>query len=211
MLTAADQADLLEIFGFTPEQLDPAVFREKLRDLRLRFHPDQFEKFGDETVRQMATERFQRIERLAEKVDAWLKTPAAAAVAAAPDDEHPMARYAYDGLKIEIRTSDKDLKYQLFGTFYRWLTLGERFKIPGAKTASLIADEGHVGHRIGYTEGIRLYLTFGPDDSPTQIVEWFFTRIAGRADTVLIEGEPVAVEYGALLRAIRTKTMLLGD
>ncbi len=210
MLTSADQADLLEIFGLRPEQLDSTVFREKLRDLRLRFHPDQFEKFGDEAVRQMATERFQRIERLAEKVDAWLKnvTPAAPAM---PNEGVPNGRYAYSGLKIEIRTSDKDLKYHLFGTFYRWLTLGEHFKIPGAKTAYLIADEAHTGHRIGFVEGIRLYLTFGEDDSAPQIVEWLFTRIAGRADTVLVEGEPIEVDYHDLLRAIQVKTLLLGD
>jgi len=208
--------DINELFGATPEQLDAEVFKTKLRELRAKYHPDNFEKFGDDVVRQLATERFQRIERLAEKIEKVNFGKTVTSIPGNPASDggsagdvafaHPMARFAYQAMKIEIRTGDKDLKYHLFSTFYRWLMLGERFKIPAAQGAYLIADEGHTGRNIGYVESIRVYLTFEENDPVETIVAWLYEKIAGRADMLLIEGEIVPIEYAAMLRIVKMRS-----
>lgn len=212
--TEQERQEILETFGALPEHLDAETFRKTLRELRARFHPDNFEKFGDDTVRQLATERFQRIERLAEKIEAWLsgKMQQALPGPSAPGTDErifdPRARFAYREMKIEIRTGDKDLKYHLFGTFYRWLTLGDRFKIPHTQ-AFLIADEEHLGRRIGFVESIRVYLTFEESDSVEVISRWLFEKIEGRADALLIEGELIPITYEAILLAIKRRSFKL--
>jgi hypothetical protein len=214
-----ERQEIREHFGVSPEQLDAEAFRKTLRELRAKYHPDNFEKFGDDTVRQLATERFQRIERLAEKIENWLsgisvkneqpRTPPGQASRTGNNQQPifgPLARFAYKEMKIEIRTSDKDLKYHLFGTFYRWLMLGDRFKIPETN-AFLIADEDYRGRNIGFTEFIRVYLTFEESDSVETIAQWFFSKIEGRADALLIEGELVPIEYEALLFEIKRRSL----
>ncbi len=211
-----DLHDIRDLFGASPEQLDADAFKTKLRELRARYHPDNFEKFDDAVVRQLATDRFQRIERLAEKLEQYglgkdlPPTAGPSSSAEAAKDltwAHPAAQFAYQAMKIELRTSDKDLKYHLFGTFYRWLTLGERFKIPGAQGAYLIADEGHTGRNIGYVESIRVYLTFEENDPVDTIVGWLYEKIAGRADMLLIEGDIVPIEYAAMLRVVKIRSL----
>lgn len=213
--TDQEKEEIRELFGALPEHLNPEDFKKTLRDLRAKYHPDNFEKFGDSTVRQLATERFQRIERLAEKMEDWFSgkkmtdSPGPASPygghAADPRVFDPRARFAYREMKIEIRTGDKDLKYHLFGTFYRWLTLGERFKIPDSK-AFLIADEQHLGRSIGFVESIRVYLTFEEDDSVADITRWLYEKIAGRADALLIEGELVPIDYESMLLAVKRRS-----
>ena len=205
--TEQELAEIREWFGAPPEQLDLEALRKTLRELRAKYHPDNFEKFGDDVVRQLATERFQRIEQLAEKLEAWKtgKTLPATPPSGSNPVFDPRARFAYKEMKIEIRTGDKDLKYHLFGTFYRWLALGDRFRIPDSK-AFLIADEEHAGRSIGFTESIRVYLTFEEDDSPETIVRWLYGKIAGKADTLLVEGEQVPIDYEAILLAIKKRS-----
>ncbi len=168
-------------------------------------------------MRQLATERFQRIERLAAQLEQYWHGKQASLPAGGPAPgfetdkdlawSHPAAQFAYQAMKIEIRTGDKDLKYHLFGTFYRWLTLGERFKIPGAQGAYLIADEGHTGRNIGYKESIRVYLTFEEHDPVETIIGWLYEKIAGRADMLLIEGSIVPIEYAAMLRVVKRHSL----
>ena len=210
--TPEESGEIRELFGFAPEQLTEDVFRKTLRDLRAKYHPDNFEKFGDDTVRLMATERFQRIERLAEKIQNWLQGKNAPTTNRQPESyDDPRARFAYQAMKIEIRTGDKDLKYHLFGTFYRWLTMGEQFKIPETQ-AYLIADEEHLGRSIGFRETIRVYLTFEETDAVENIVGWLFPKIEGRADALLIEGEIVPIEQEAILNVIKRHSFrLLGQ
>ncbi len=210
--TEQERQEIREHFGTLPEQLDAEAFRKTLRELRAKYHPDNFEKFGDDTVRQLATERFQRIERLAEKIENWLS--GVSKNNQEPTTNHqerihdPLARFAYKEMKIEIRTSDKDLKYHLFGTFYRWLMMGDRFKIPDTG-AFLIADEDYRGRNIGFAEFIRVYLTFEESDSVETIAHWFFSKIEGRADALLIEGELVPIEYEAMLFEIKRRSLKL--
>ena len=208
-----EKQEIRELFGTAPEQLSPDSFKKTLRELRAKYHPDNFEKFGDDTVRQLATQRFQRIEYLAGKIENWFS--GAIVEHERPSTESkdeqihsPRARFAYREMKIEIRTSDKDLKYHLFGTFYRWLTLGDRFKIPDSK-AFLIADEEHAGRKIGFVESIRVYLTFEEDDSVEDITRWLHDKITGRADALLIEGELVPIDYETILMAIKRRSFRL--
>lgn len=204
-----ESREILELFGALPQQLDPEEFKTKLRELRAKYHPDQFEKFGNETVKQMATERFQHIEQLAEKLESFFKRPAAQrSVKPGPSVEpfrDPRARFSGHDLKIEIRTNDKDLKYHLFGTFYRWLQMGDTFKVPETK-ARIMADEEHLGRKIGFVETIRFYLSFEEDDPIDTIVQWLFERIEGRADALLIEGDIVPIQYDEVLSTIKRKT-----
>ena len=212
--TEQEKQEIREFFGVLPEQLDAETFKKTLRELRAKYHPDNFEKFGDDTVLQLATERFQRIERLAEKIEAmWTgKTQVSKPGPSASDADQrlfdPRARFAYHEMKIEVRTGDKDLKYHLFGTFYRWLTLGDRFKIPDSQ-AFLIADEDHLGRKIGFVESIRVYLTFEESDSVEHITRWLFEKIEGRADALLIEGELVPITYESILVAIKRRSFKL--
>ena len=214
--TEQEITEIQDLFGFPPEQLDSEAFKTKLRELRAKYHPDNFEKFDDAVVRQLATDRFQRIEKLAEKIDRYCfgkpasASPGQSMPGAAPSSDLaftlPGARFAYQSMKIEIRTGDKDLKYHLFSTFYRWLMLGERFKIPGAPGAYLIADEGHSGRNIGFVESIRVYLTFEENDPLETIVGWLHDKIAGRADMLLIEGDIVPIGYADMLRVMKMRS-----
>lgn len=209
--TEQERQEIQAFFGKMPEHLEAGHFKKTLRELRAKYHPDNFEKFGDDTVRQLATERFQRIERLAEKIEQWLSggTPNEQLPSISKDPiHHPQARFAFREMKIEIRTGDKDLKYHLFGTFYRWLALGERFKIPESK-AFLIADEEHLGRSIGFVESIRVYLTFEEDDSVETIAHWLHSKIEGRADALLIEGALVPIDYDAILTEIKRRSFKL--
>ena len=84
--------------------------------------------------------------------------------------------------------------------------LGERFKIPEAQGAYLIADEGHSGRNIGYVESIRVYLTFAENDPVENIVAWLYEKIVGRADMLLIEGEIVPIDYASMLRIVKMRS-----
>ncbi len=205
--TPREQEEILEFFGLSPEQIDADTLKKMLRELRAKYHPDNFEKFGDDTVRQLATERFQRIEYLAEKLEQRMS---GTLPAQAPNTQDPLfdprAQFAYKAMKIEIRTGDKDLKYHLFGSFYRWLQLGEKFKIPDAGNAWLVADEEYRGLKIGFQETIRFYLTFDESDPVEAIVSWLWQKIDGRADAVLVEGEPVSSSFEALLLAVKRRS-----
>jgi hypothetical protein len=205
----SESREIQELFGALPHQLDPDTFKQKLRELRAKYHPDQFEKFGNETVKQLATERFQRIEHLADKLEAFFNLPAARrSEKPGPSAEpfhDPRARFSGHDLKIEVRTDDKDLKYHLFGTFYRWLKMGDTFKVPDTK-ARITADEDYLGRTIGFVETIRFYLSFEEDDPVDTIVQWLFERIDGRADALLIEGDIVPIVYEEVLSAVKRRT-----
>jgi hypothetical protein len=204
--SAEEQEAIRKWFGKVLEELDEPSFRETLRDLRAKYHPDKFEKFEDDTIREMALDRFQQIEQLARKIDAYFqgeiarKTPAA-------DPFSPGSRFAFDDLKIEILTNEKDLKYHLFGVRYRWLRFGDRFTIPGTK-ASIIIDEDHQGRSIGYQESIRMYLTFSASEKVDLIAAWLFDKIKGRAQALLIKGEKTPFDQNAITNAIKRVSLL---
>ena len=204
--TEAEKDAIQKYYGQSIEALRPEDFHKTRKKILAKYHPDNFEKFEDETIREMATDRFQSIEQLNKKIELHF-----AGKLGLPNVQerafHPDAQYAFDKLKIELITSDKDLKYHLFGTFYRWLVYGDKFKIPET-SASIIIDEDHQGSSIGYRETIRMYLTFDTKDSVETIVNWLFEKIEGRASSLLIHGDVVEVAYDPILRAIKQTTFL---
>lgn len=202
----ADREAIEKYYKVPPEQLRPEEYYRRRKQLLAKYHPDNFEKFEDETVREMATERFQALERLHAKIELYF----AGKLPAAQQQErafHPDAQFAFDKLKIELITSDKDLKYHLFGTRYRWLLYGDSFRIPGTQ-AAIIIDDNHRGASIGYRETIRMYLTFDTDDPVEKMVDWLYDKIVQRADSLIIHGEVVAIEQDAILRAVKQTTFL---
>lgn len=206
-ITHSEREDIKKYWGKSLENLHPEEFKKTRKQLRAKYHPDNFEKFEDETVQEMATERFQKIESLAAKLEAYFAgklQPGKMEM----NDFHPEAQFAFDKMKIEVITSDKDLKYHLFGTSYRMLVYGDRYKIPKTKEAYLIIDEDHRGMSIGFREAIRMYVTFGVEDAVEDIVDWLYEHIRGRANSVLIEGENIPVDRNELLRKIKKTSFL---
>ena len=206
-ITHSEREAIKKYWGKSLESLHPDEFKKIRKQLRAKYHPDNFEKFEDETVQEMATERFPKIEPLAKKLEAYF------AGKLQPDKmemtDFPLeAQFAFDKMKIEVITSDKDLKYHLFGTSYRMLVYGDRYKIPNTQDAYLIIDDSHRGMSIGFREAIRMYVTFGVDDAVEDIVDWLYEHIKGRASSVLIEGETVPIDRNQLLRKIRKTSYL---
>jgi hypothetical protein len=206
-LTAKDQEEVIAYFDKPLDALDVEYFEKKLKELRKKYHPDNFEHLGNDVVKEMAHDKFKAIERLAAKIKAHLGQ-GAGALASAPASEPMPERYAGRNLKIEIKTRNKDLKYLLFGKHYRWLEQGDRFKIPGGREAYLVTDTGHTGSAIGFTEVIRLYLTFGENDPLDEIVRWLYEKLKGQADALLIEQQLIEVDLAQMLVYIKGKTSL---
>jgi hypothetical protein len=207
-LTTTEREAVEKYFGASIEELDATQFEQILKQIRKKYHPDNFAKFEDETVQEMATERFQQIENLAVKMRAYFDPNAIAIGNAASDFQHHNARFAADKLKVEIRTKDKALKFDLFGKRnYKWLLYGDTFKIPGT-TTSIVMDENHYGSRIGYQETIRMFLTFGEEQATEDVANWIYEKIADRADTLIVGGQKIPIDRLTILLAIRRETFL---
>lgn len=207
-ITNADKEEILKIFEVSLEDMDVETFKKRKKELRSKYHPDNFEKFEDEIVKQMATERFQKIEALSAKIEGYLSNTKNIHVQLATEDyQQEGALFAGTKLKIEIITTEKDLKYHLFGTKYRWLVYGEEFKIPNTN-GKIIIDDDHKGRQIGFVETIKMYVTFSEFDAVEDIVDWLFGKIEGKAKSLIIAGKTIEVERVAIEDAIKQKTFL---
>ncbi|MGB1206245.1 MAG: hypothetical protein ACPG5B_11395 [Chitinophagales bacterium] len=209
-INASDKQHIQKYFGSSLEELTYTDFQQKHKQLRVKYHPDNFAKFDDETIHEMATERFQSIEQLAEKLKAFFEEKQKVTIAEKESEETATVvqnRYAYDDLKFEIITRNKDLKYQLFGKFYRRLSWGDRYQIPNT-AASLIIDNNHVGSSIGFNETIVFYLSFAASESVHDIAEWLYKNIVGQATSLLISKEWTPIDLLSIRRAIERKTIL---
>ena len=210
-LTSHDKDLIQKYFGVSLEELSPMVFKQKLKELRVKYHPDQFQKFEDETIQEMAKERFQEIEALGKKVEAYLNgetgPPPGSQTKMKRDFMSPEALFATKKMKIEIKTADKDLKYHLFGSFYRWLQYGDTFKIPKTD-GTIIMDEEHRGTKIGFEEVVRIYLTFGEEAIIEDMVSWLFGKIEGRANSMIIGDELVKNNYDEIVASIKKQSFL---
>ncbi|MFK7931978.1 MAG: hypothetical protein AB8G22_00630 [Saprospiraceae bacterium] len=211
MFTEQEKATIQKYFGQSVQDLSKEDFATKQKQLRAKYHPDNFAKYDDETVVEMATDRFQLLEAVMKKMqdyyDGKIKTPALDPSAPTELYRHSAALFAARKLKIEVITRNKDLKYLLFGRRYRWLMYGETFKIPKTD-ASLVMDQDHRGTSIGYQESVRFYLTFGESQPIEAIVEWLFGGIAQEGTKLLIAGDKVEVNKAAIQNAIQKHTFL---
>ncbi len=201
IITPQELDNIKKYFGDI-NQLDIEEFKKIKKQLQAKYHPDNFEKFEDETIKEMATERFQEIENLASKVELILNKKLN--INKLDDFNHADAQFSFQKMKIEIQTRHKDLKYHIFGSHYRWLAYGESYTIPKTK-AQIITDESHQGTSIGYSESIRMYLTFGVEDAVELITLWLFTNLNGRASSLIIEGKKIDVDLLQINNAIKQK------
>lgn len=205
-ITEQDKQNIEKYFGKMLSELTDEDFRQTHKQLRQKYHPDNFAQFEDDTILEMAKDRFQTIETLAEKIKFYLGNAATGGDQIEGETRRP-AQYAFDEMKIEIRTRNKDLKFHLFGTRYRWLVRGDKFKVPNS-AAWIIIDDSHAGTSIGFGETIRMFLSFGVNDNLDEIVGWLFSRIKGQASSLIIAGEVVPVELNEMLRLMRRKSLL---
>jgi len=206
IFTPDERNKIAEYFGKKPEEITLEELELKHRELRARYHPDKFEKYSDDIVKELARAKFTEIESLAEKIK---KKLLADKKNGSIDNElfglNP--QFAFNKLKIEIITKEKDLKYYLFGTQYRWLEKGDKYTIKGTK-ATIIIDANYSGRTIGFTEGIKMYLTFTESDSLEEIFAWLFFNIVGYATSIIIGGKSVKIDYYEMLLAVKQKTFL---
>ena len=210
-MTAKDHEDIQKYFAAPIESLRPEGFKKTLKQPRAKYHPDNFEKFEDETIQEMAKERFQRIEELAAIIEVYFHKGTLDSKTKEGDNTKPifsdLAIFAANKLKVELITSDKDLKYHLFGTRYRWLTYGDRYKIPNT-TGSLIVDGNHQGTRIGFNETIRMYLAFDEQASVDDIALWLFNNLEGQQAKLIIEGNITEISEATIKQAIRQASFI---
>jgi len=210
-LSTQEKAEIKEIYGKSLSELSPEEFEVIHKTLRQKYHPDKFEHFDDAVVREMAHEKFQRIESLGKKIRMYLQKQGSGKVENLEADwASDEATFAYQNMRIDIITREKDLKYHLFGTRLRWLEQGEVFRIPNTQ-ASLIMDTDHMGVSVGFVETIRIYLSFGELDDLDIIIDWLHQRLAPYADALIIEGKRIKVDLNAMQSLIRRKSFLRLD
>ena len=202
-ITETDRERILKYFGKDLKELKEEEFKSLQKDARKKYHPDKFAHFEDETVLEMAKERFQEIERLGEKVEAYL---AGQASVAGKEDEKGEEAYAYrsDGMRIDIMTQDANLKFVLFRS--RYIERGDEVKIKGSR-AKLIALEDYYNRSAGFRENIKVHLAFGPDADLVKVTEWLFRHISGNTTSFVIEGKVVKVAPHEILNAIRKEAI----
>ena len=209
-LDKKEHEEIIVLYGKSVDQMKPEEFEALHKQLRLKYHPDKFAHLGDDTVLEMAHEKFQRIETLGEKIRIYLKADHSKTTASVHLDDDLFdenARFATDRMLLEIVTRNKDLKYHLFGTYLRWLERGDAFKIPKT-SAKIIIDENHRGSGIGFVETIRLYLAFGEEDSTSAIAQWLFHHLVQQADAIIISGERIPITLDGITHVIRRKSYL---
>lgn len=202
-----EKEDVQKYFGSSLGDLDPEEFEKKYKTLKKKYHPDNFAKHEDEVVQEMATAKFQEIKRLGEKVRKFIS---GATVEKESEDIEfgEDAKFAFEKMRIEVVTRDKDLKYKLFRTIYKYLERGDRQYIPGSE-ASIIIDESHINNSVGFLESVKMYLTFGEEDDLDHIVQWLLDRIESSAFSLIIEGKKTPVNFLGIRMAIQRKSLVL--
>lgn len=204
-LTEQDLDKIQKWLGTDLDKLTDESFTAALKTARKKFHPDNFAHLEDDGVTDMAKERFQELEKLAAKVKQHLET-----VGQSNSEETETARYASDGIAIDIMTSDKTLKFQLFSS--AMIYEGDKVKIPGTSARFISRDDYLPRISTGFRDNIKVFLAFGPDDPLQVVVEWLFRQINGRTSSFVIEGKVVPVEPLAILNAVRKEARLeLGE
>lgn len=200
-LTEQDLDHIQKWLGTPLDNLTSESFAAALKAARKKFHPDNFAHLEDDSVTEMANDRFKALEELAAKVKQHLET-----VGQASDQEPASARYASDGMAIDIMTSDKTLKFQLFSS--AMIYEGDKVNIPGTAAKVISRDDYLPRISTGFRDNIKVFLAFGPDDPLQVVVEWLFRHINGRTSSFVIEGKVVPVEPLAILNAVRKEARL---
>lgn len=203
-ITDQDRDRIQKYFGKELAEITADNFKALRKEAQRKYHPDNFAHFDDETVLEMAKDRFQEIERLSQKLEAYLSGDASAAPVASDLEADPSVAYRSDGMDLEIMTSDADLKFRLFRS--RLIERGDEVRIRGTK-AKLIARADYDSRSAGFRENIKLRLAFGPQQDLSDIVNWLFQHISGVTSNFVIEGKIVPVDPYAIRQAIRQESV----
>lgn len=208
-LTTQDLDKIRKWLGSDLENLSEESFAVALKAARKKFHPDNFAHLEDDSVMEMAKERFQELETLADKIRKHLARGSEASEVR-DEESGQQHRYASDGMAVEIMTSDKTLKFQLFNS--TMIYEGDKIGIKGTRAKLVSRDDYLPRISTGFRDNIKLFLAFGPEDPLQVVVEWLFRHINGRTSNFVIEGKVVPVEPLAILRAIQKEARLeLGE
>ena len=208
-ITPEDVSKIKKYFNLDLKEVDAEKLKDLQKEARKKYHPDNFSHLDDEVIMDMAKERFQDIERLTHKLAGYLKAGIdleEAMKAQPPKDWKVKEKYASEGMKIDIMTRDKALKYMLFNS--RIIYRGDKMIIPGTN-AKIFALEDYSGaSSTGFRENIKILLTFGPDDDIKDIVHWLFRHISGRTSSFVIEGKVVKIDPYEIMKAIQKESVL---
>ncbi len=192
-----------DLFRVPVEDMTPETVQEKRHLFHKHYHPDRFAHLDNAELDKLLNEMYRDMLDRLQRVEEYLLRNS--------HDLHPeKARQvplsAVD-LEIQLITSDKELKYRLFGSMTRWLDRGERFRLPRTN-ATLTSSGRHVGNAIGFNETIPLYLTYGHGDPLDEIVIWLYTRIAGHVSALWVDGARVDVDPKAMFNAMARMKVL---
>lgn len=107
-LSPGEKSKALEYFGKHPEDLTLDEFEQKHRELRTKYHPDKFEKYDDDIVKELTGEKFKEIEQLAGKIrHTYFSGPVSSAAAAAHPALGENPQFAYKNLKSKLLPKKK--------------------------------------------------------------------------------------------------------
>jgi len=191
-------------FEVAYETIGVDEFKRKRKALRAKYHPDRY-VLHEAEVRKQAQEIYIIIDRLSVRAAQHILERSESSDT--DESSEHVKSYASEGLYIEIITRDRDLKYEMFGTFMKWLEAGEYFTIPGTQ-AELFSTQRHRGSSMGFVETIKVYLRFSEKDSVADINDWLYSKIKDRASALLIAKERIAINRTEMERLIRRKTLI---
>ncbi|MEO0898449.1 MAG: hypothetical protein AAFY71_18700 [Bacteroidota bacterium] len=157
----------------------------------------------------MAKERFQAIQMLGKKVNNYLKLTAEFGEEGEgdlSDDQLPDTGYYTEGIRIDIMTTDMQLKNKIFRQAY--IYRGDKVTIPGTKAKLYALADYSARASAGFRDNIKVQLKFGVEDSIYAIAEWIFKHISGRTTSFVIENKVVNITPGEILHAIRGEALL---
>ena len=72
--TRLELENIQKYFGKSLSELNIETSRKIRTQLRAKYHPDKFEKYADETVKEMMHEHFRELEALFKKMEQYFET-----------------------------------------------------------------------------------------------------------------------------------------
>ncbi|MFN0202288.1 MAG: hypothetical protein ACKVTZ_12245 [Bacteroidia bacterium] len=201
VLLAHEIQQVEQCFQLKLAEITPEVFRKKHKELLVKYHSDKFEKYNDTLIMELVREKHDAIELAAALIQKHLGQKS---VSMSIDEmiRQNGAQFAFEKMKVEIVTKDKLFKYYLLETWDMKVYRGESVKIPNTE-AKLIIQEQHSGISIGFSENVKLLLTFEVTDSVEMIANWLYEKTLGHASFLLVEGKKVEILYDSILHAIK--------
>ncbi|MFK7971843.1 MAG: hypothetical protein AB8F95_15865 [Bacteroidia bacterium] len=206
-LTQSDIDTFRKYFGTEIRSISLEDFDKTRKKLLLKYHPDRFENESD-VAKELAEDKYKEIEALCLRVKPFIGDEDASMDYGQMDDfMRPDATFEAEGLIVQVITRDKDLKYEMFGTYYRRLEYGDKYPIPGTD-AFIRIESDHKGSAIGFNEFIRMYLSFGQGADIQVIIDWLFEKIQHKANGLIINKTRIKIDKIEMGRFIRKTTFL---